>query len=153
MSLSLTRKTDYALVALAALAERWETDGDPLSAREIAERNHLPLPLLMNALKEMHRAGIIKSRRGVGGGYYLNRSPEAISLKDVVVGIEGLVSVTHCCTNHDLEGPGCRLIKHCPIAMPMQNFNQMLNEFLGGISLKSLLKYPSEKASRVGVQV
>lgn len=60
----MTRKTDYALVALATLAREHDGEGRALSARQLAEQHELPLPLLMNALKELHRAEVIASRRG-----------------------------------------------------------------------------------------
>src|SRR5580765_7307117 len=59
--LTLTRKTDYALIALAFLAER---GGRTASARQIAADRGLPVPILMNILKELHRCGILKSSRG-----------------------------------------------------------------------------------------
>ena len=66
--LSLTRKTDYALIALSHMAH------DPegcCSAREIATRYRVPLPLLMNILKLLTRRGFAKSARGPHGGYRL----------------------------------------------------------------------------------
>ena|SRR5205085_6153222 len=79
--LSLNRKTDYALVALADMADR------PLewaSAREIAERGNVPAALLMNVLKTLHGAGILRSSRGMRGGYQIAADLERLSLFDLV---------------------------------------------------------------------
>src|SRR4051812_31025109 len=87
--LSLSRKTDYALIALAYLAER---SGRVASAREIAASagsEPLPLALLMNILKTLHLHGIVNSTRGAKGGYRLGTDLDRTSLRT-------LVSVVNC---------------------------------------------------------
>ena len=79
--LCLSRKTEYALVALAHLAERL---GVVASAREIAEAHGLPLPLLMNLLKNLQAHGLLRSTRGVKGGYRVEADLGALSLYDLI---------------------------------------------------------------------
>ena len=148
MSFGLNRKTDYSLVALAALGQEKLAGEGPLSARQISARHDLPLPLLMNALKELHRAGVICSRRGVGGGYYLDREPEEITLKDVIEALEGPVCVTLCSDDHphDHAGNPCQLVCFCPISNPMKRFNGMLNDFLAKVTLQNLIASESVSA-------
>ena len=62
--LRLSKKADYALISLGYLAEHF---AHVVSAREIAERCRLPLPLLMNILKVLHQRGILRSTRGASG--------------------------------------------------------------------------------------
>ena len=143
MSFSLTRKTDYALVALAALAEGAE-DGKqrPMSAREIAERYHLPLPLLMNVLKDLHRAKLVCSRRGAGGGYILCRDPADVTMLQIIEANEGPVRVALCCDEDDTTREpcvACRVISRCPILTPMQQFDDMVRGFLSQVTLKDLM--------------
>ena len=78
--LRLSKKADYALISLAYLAER---QAQVVSAREIAARCALPLPLLMNILKVLHQRGILRSVRGTSGGYQLAGDLECISLLDL----------------------------------------------------------------------
>jgi len=149
MSFTLTRKTDYALVALAALAD--EATGDdpqPLSARQIAEAYDLPLSLLSNVLKDLHRGEVICSRRGAGGGYLLCREPRQISLLTVVEAIEGPVKMAVCCDEEPAadtqqatsdEDCTCRVAEKCPITTPMQRFNDMVHTFLQRITLDDLI--------------
>lgn len=142
MSFNLTRKTDYALVALAKLAkEKLTTDGKPLSARVLADQHHLPLPLLMNALKELHRAGVIDSRRGANGGYFLARDPEAISLREIIEALEGSIKVTLCSdeSQGETQNACCDLLQTCIISEPIRRINVLLNEFLQKISLKDIV--------------
>lgn len=86
--LSLTRKADYALVALVYLAHRQRHGAGPASARMVAETFDLPQPVLMNTLKTLARHGLVQSHRGVGGGYELGRDPTTVSLLEVVRSIE-----------------------------------------------------------------
>ena len=84
--LALTKKTDYALIALSELAKRSDV---VISARGIAERYGVPLALLTNILKGLNRAGIVKSERGAHGGYRLARPAESVNLHELIVVIEG----------------------------------------------------------------
>ena len=78
--LSFSRKTDYALIALAHLAGR----AGVASAREIAETYQLSVPLVMKILKLLQHKGIVKSTRGSSGGYRLGLDLHAVSLYDLI---------------------------------------------------------------------
>jgi Rrf2 family protein len=75
--LYVSKKTDYALVALAYLAER---AGSTASAREIAGTSEMPLALLMNILKTLQHYKVVESTRGVKGGYRLRADLNDVSL-------------------------------------------------------------------------
>jgi len=151
MSFTLTRKTDYALVALAALANEAETadEPQPLSARQIAEAYDLPMHLLSNVLKALHRGGVICSKRGAGGGYLLCRDARDIQLLQVVEAIEGPVKMAMCCDDDaaidsnsghaEDDDCSCRVAAKCPITTPMQRFNDMAHNFLERITLHDLI--------------
>jgi Rrf2 family protein len=135
-----TRKTDYALVALATLAVDRSDRDRPMSARQIAERNGLPLPLLMQVLKNLHRSGIVDSARGAGGGYYLASNPESISVVRVIEAIEGPVKVAACCDELDDElCTACKIQVQCPIVDAMQRLNEMIITFLENINIQQLI--------------
>jgi Rrf2 family protein len=78
--LRLSKKADYALISLGYLAEHPD---HVVSAREIAERCQLPLPLLMNILKVLHQRGILKSSRGASGGYRIAGDLSKLSLLEL----------------------------------------------------------------------
>ena len=92
--LSLTRKADYALVGLADLARRAP---EKASARQLAESSHVPLPMLMNILKELVAGGMVISTRGINGGYRLAKDPGEITLRELIQTIEGPINLTICC--------------------------------------------------------
>src|SRR5688500_17582662 len=78
--LRLSKKADYALISLGYLAEHPD---HVVSAREIAERCQLPLPLLMNILKVLHQRGILRSSRGASGGYRIASDLGKLSLLEL----------------------------------------------------------------------
>jgi len=78
----LTRKSKYGLKALLALAE--EPDGSPVLISDLADRQKLPRKFLEAILLELKRHGLLHSKKGKGGGYFLGRKPEEITVGQVI---------------------------------------------------------------------
>lgn len=138
--LCLSKKTEYALAALAYMAGRGERVS---SAREIAEAHGLPLALLMKILKCMQHHGLLHSTRGVRGGYRLVADLEATSLFD-------LVAMMEC---PDRPGAECGCMDHAadpmdrvklsrsePVSGPARALQSKLVDFLKDITLSDLLR-------------
>jgi Rrf2 family protein len=83
----VTSRTHYAIRALYDLA--FHRRGQAAQAREIAEREHIPLRYLEQILQDLRKAGIVEARRGPRGGYGLARPAEAVSLADVFRAVRG----------------------------------------------------------------
>ena len=81
-------KTDYAIRALVELAGQ-PADAAWVPAERIAQAQNIPTRFLLNILTDLRRAGMVKSQRGVDGGYKLVREPWAIPLADVIRVIDG----------------------------------------------------------------
>jgi Rrf2 family iron-sulfur cluster assembly transcriptional regulator len=88
----VSTRGDYACRALLSLALHPDERG-PTAVRDIAERTGLPQPYLEQILLALKGAGLVRSKRGVGGGYVLAREPEAITLGDIVSAVEGPIAV------------------------------------------------------------
>ncbi len=146
MMLSLTRKTDYALVALAYLTGRRAEGAEPVSAKQIASKFGLPLPLLMNILKELVRARVLSSTRGAHGGYALAAEPGRIKLLEIVTAMEGPVRLAQCTDGLPVVGQGCTLSEDCPIQGPIRSLHRRINRFLGEVTLKDLWEDRLEEA-------
>ena len=84
----VSTRGDYASRALLSLALHGGGEG-PTSVRDIAERTGLPQPYLEQILLALKGAGLVRSKRGVGGGYVLARAPEEITLSDIVSAVDG----------------------------------------------------------------
>ncbi len=131
----LTRRTDYALVALAGLARQ----ADAASAREMAQQLHLPLPILRNILKVLASGGLLLSSRGPSGGYRLARDPQDISLAEIVEVIEGPMQLVKCCPADPTESkPRCRLEDSCRIKNNIGRVHERLMEFLHDVTLDQI---------------
>ena len=102
-------RTEYGLRALMELAARWG-DG-PVPAREIAESQNIPLRFLEHQLTSLHKAGIVSSHRGAGGGSELARDPSGVRLSDVIEVLEGPIAAMFCLEPHDEDV--CPQSHHC----------------------------------------
>ena len=88
----VSTRGDYASRALLSLALH-SGEGGPTSVRDIAERTGLPQPYLEQILLALKGAGLVRSKRGVGGGYVLARTPEDITLGQIVSAVDGPIVV------------------------------------------------------------
>ncbi len=88
----VSTRGDYACRALLSLALHDDTTA-PTSVRDIAERTGLPQPYLEQILLALKGAGLVRSKRGVGGGYVLARSPEEIRLSEIVSAVDGPITL------------------------------------------------------------
>lgn len=133
--LSLNRKTDYALVALAHMAD---APGQWTSAREIAEGADIPIAVVMNVLKSLHQGGLLRSTRGVRGGYRIGADLEQVSLFDVARLIEKTDESAEanggeppCCGRYKIDQAG----RHGPV----HAFHHQLRQFLKSVKLSDLV--------------
>ncbi len=136
--LSLTRKADYALVGLVDLARRAP---EKASARQLAESCNVPLPMLMNILKELVTGGMVTSTRGMNGGYRLARDPGEISLRELIQAVEGTINLTICCAGATelKQDQQCDLSGSCPTEAPIRKINEIFRTFLDRVTLAHLL--------------
>jgi len=89
--LSLTTKSTYGIAAIMELAAHY---GQGLiQIRHIVSRNNIPRHYLEQLFNRLIKAGIIKSVRGVGGGYTLNKRPDELTLFEVIKALEGELSL------------------------------------------------------------
>ncbi len=86
--MKVSTRGDYASRALLSLALHDE-GGTPTSVRDVAERTGLPQPYLEQILLALKGAGLVRSKRGVGGGYVLARHPSMITLGQIVSAVDG----------------------------------------------------------------
>lgn len=130
----ITQEADYALRVILYLTRA--DYGAKVDASTIAESEGIPLRFLLKLLRKLIHPGIIKSFRGVNGGYALNRLPEEISLKDVIEAIDGPICVNRCLTNPEV----CNAKKNgnCDVHKALQGIQKNLFLDLGKINFKDL---------------
>ena len=130
--LRLSKKAEYALMAVKDLASRPESEA--ASAREIAERYGIPVELMAKVLQRLVRQDLLVSHHGTRGGYHLARSPERISVADIIEAIDGPVMVTSC-TSVDDE---CEQFATCNIRDPLWRIKDQIVQALTSYSLQAL---------------
>ena len=148
--LQLTKRTEYGLIALVHMADRDPGSGGPgrgsvVSVREIGERYPIPRRLLAEVLKDLARAGLVESQRGATGGYTLSRSPEHITLAQIVSALEGSMALTSC-EGHDAGHDMCGVEPVCPIRSPLSRIRIGIWNLMERTTLRSLLRSPAAVA-------
>ena len=93
--LKVSQKLEYAMRAMIELAQRRDEEG-LVPAREIAERQQIPLRFLEQQLGALSKAGLVESFRGAGGGCRLSRAPEQIRMAEIADAIEGQIYPMFC---------------------------------------------------------
>ena len=130
--LRLSKKADYALMAMKHLAQR--TDRGSSSAREIAEQYDIPIELLAKVLQRLVRRQLLESHQGTRGGYQLARPAAQISVADVIQAIDGPVTVT-ACSNDDRT---CEQFARCNVRDPLQRVRERILTALGECTIAEL---------------
>jgi len=135
--LKLTKKADYGLIAMRHLACQMKAGSGTASAKEIAERYRIPLPLLSKVLQTLVRNGLLVSEQGATGGYKLARDPHEITTLEVIRSIDGPIILTQCFTEHD-EPTECDQSELCPVREPLRKVHEGILRLLSGITISDL---------------
>ena len=129
--LRISRLTDYATVLLAALAsepQRVQT------AASLAEQTRIAAPTVSKLLKQLQRAGLVSSTRGLHGGYQLARPAAQISAAAILDALEGPVALTDCSVGHGQ----CEIEESCRVGRVWQRLNLAIRRALYDVSLAQL---------------
>lgn len=142
--LKLTKKTDYALIALCHLAAL--PMGEVANAKEIALIYQIPVELLAKVLQKLAKNALITSLSGPKGGYCLAKKASEITVGEVVRAIEGEVRITRC----DSDGLiPCVHLHRCTIRTPLQRIQESVIILLECMTLESMFhNVPAEIKSR-----
>ncbi|MHC1704711.1 MAG: Rrf2 family transcriptional regulator [Tenuifilaceae bacterium] len=110
----LSKKTRYALLALTRLAK--EYGKGPILISEISSSEKIPQRFLENILLELKKMGVLGSRLGKTGGYYLIKKPEEVSLDDIIRHFEGSLAMLYCISEKSYQPcEFCKKEENCKI--------------------------------------
>lgn len=130
--LRLSKKADYALMAMKHLAVR--QDAASCSAREISESYEIPLELLAKVLQQLAKSKLLVSVQGTRGGYRLGRPPATIPVADVIQAVDGPLTVTACAD----DDHNCDQYSKCSIRDPLWKIRGRILEALTTVSVADL---------------
>ena len=129
--LNITKTIEYALISIRHINNNG--DGKLYTSREIASIYNIPQELLAKILQKLCRNGYLIGKKGINGGYSLNKNLENINLIDFIESIEGPIGIVQC--SIDLN---CELLDICNIRSPMNQINNNIRKTLGKLSLYDL---------------
>lgn len=133
----LSKKTQYAIVALTRLARDYGKG--PIQIREIAEEERIPQSFLENILLELRKMGILGSRLGKSGGYYLLKRPAEVTLAEIVRHFEGTIALIYCVSEKAYKPcEFCRDETTCEIRKVFKEVRDTSFEILKRTTLESL---------------
>jgi len=134
----LSQKCKYALQALLVLAR--EPNDDLLLVSDIAERENLPKKFLEAILLELNRNGLVRSRRGRGGGYALAKPADLITFGQVVRIMDGPLAPLSCVSvNYYRKCDDCKDEETCSIRKVMRRVRDAIAHELDGTTLAGAL--------------
>ncbi len=117
-----------------------EADG-PVLLRELAGRQNLSSKYLEQLVGPLRKAGLVKSKRGVKGGFLLAKPPEQIRLLEIVEAVEGPLVLVHCV----LHPEGCPRYARCVTTEVWGEVTQNIRDVLRRITLADLMKRQKKK--------
>ena len=126
----LGKLTDYGTVLMTALAAepaRLQT------SQELATSTRLSAPTVAKLLKLLAKAGLVEALRGAHGGYRLARSPDRISVADIVSALEGPIALTECAVHR-----GCGIENHCGVRSNWRVINDAIRSALEAVTLAQM---------------
>jgi Rrf2 family protein len=138
--LKLTKKADYALMAMKDLAEHAHEGSR--SASDVAASYGIPPEVLAKILQRLAKAGLLHSQHGIRGGYTLARAAHTISAFEVIQAIDGPLFITSCVT---VRG-ACDQAERCTIREPLRKVNESIENVLKRIKIAHMKEEPEEIA-------
>jgi FeS assembly SUF system regulator len=131
----ITKQADYGIVLMTVFAD--DEDHRVFTARDLAARARLPLPMVSKTLKLLAGRGLLESQRGPGGGYALTRDPEDVSVAEIIAALEGPIALTEC---SDVESSSCDQEGVCPTQANWLKINRVVHDALSRLTLADMAR-------------
>ena len=139
--MKLTTKTRYGMRAITELAMRH--NNGPVSVSNIAKKEGISITYLGQLLNKLKKSGIVKSIRGLRGGYILSKDPKDVTVFDVVKVLEGDLSVVFCMSENAKKK--CDKTQNCMTKYVWHKLNDSIRDVLESITLEDLCRKFAKK--------
>jgi Rrf2 family protein len=130
----LSKRGEYGLRAMIDLAT-WDHGSTAVQIKDIAEREQIPPKFLEQILLTLKNAGLLHSKMGVGGGYYLAKAADQISLGNIVRILDGPLAPVRCVSQMAYEPCGCPDEDTCGLRLVMSDVRNAIADILDGTTL------------------
>ncbi len=132
----LSKRGEYGLRAMIDLAIlEPETHNGVVQIKEIAEREKIPAKFLEQILLTLKNAGLLHSKMGIGGGYYLARPADEITLGHIVRVLDGPLAPVRCVSQMAYEPCGCPDERTCGLRLAMLDVRNAISDILDKTTL------------------
>jgi Rrf2 family protein len=149
----LSKRGEYGLRAMIMLAEPAEKS-DALrmvQIKEISQREQISAKFLEQILLTLKNAGLLHSKMGIGGGYYLARTPKDITLGQIFRVLDGPVAPINCVSQMAYEPCGCPDEETCGLRLAMSDVRNSIADILDNTSLADVTKRQSIVRKKLGL--
>lgn len=136
--MKLSTRGEYALRALLVLAQEFRPDETVVRIQEISSKQNVPKRFLEQILHDLKSARIVDSKRGITGGYRLNRPPEKINLAEIIRHIEGALAPISCVSERFYERCTCPDEARCAIRSVMKEARDAIVKIMETVTLADL---------------
>jgi Rrf2 family protein len=150
----LSKRGEYGLRAMIALAEPAEKGNAPqmMQIKEIAAREQISAKFLEQILLALKNSGLLHSKMGIGGGYYLARSASEITLGQIFRVLDGPVAPVKCVSQMAYEPCGCPDEETCGLRLVMGDVRNAVADILDNTSLADVTKRQSSVRKKLGLK-
>jgi Rrf2 family protein len=131
--MKLSTRGRYGVKAMVDLAVNY--GDDPISIKSISDRQGISEYYLEQLFGPLRKAGIIKSIRGAQGGYILNRSPEQITVAEIIQVLEGPIEISDC-----IEGVACSNEDYCATRLLWEKIKNSIDSVLDSTTLNDIVE-------------
>lgn len=136
----LSKRGEYGLRAMINLANmQIHSPGTMVQIKDIAENEKIPAKYLEQILLTLKNAGLLNSRMGIGGGYYLARPPKDINLSQIVRVLDGPLAPIRCVSQMAYEPCGCPDERTCGLRMVMGDVRDAIANILENTTLADII--------------
>ena len=149
----LSKRGEYGLRAMIALAEPAKTGASPamLQIKEISQREQISSKFLEQILLTLKNAGLLHSKMGVGGGYYLARPASEITLGQIFRILDGPVAPIKCVSQMAYETCGCPEEETCGLRLVMSDVRNAIADILDNTSLADVTERQSTLRKQMNI--
>lgn len=136
--MKISKRGEYGLRAMIDLAD-WTSGSDVIQIKDIAARAKIPIKFLEQILLALKNAGLLQSRMGIGGGYYLARPPGEITLGQIVRTLDGPLAPVRCVSKMAYEPCGCPDEQTCGLRIVMLDVRNAIAGILDNTTLADVI--------------
>lgn len=143
----LSKKAKYGLIALLTLAR--EHGGGPKLIADLAEQERIPKKFLELILLQLKNAGILGSRKGKGGGYFLAKEPSEVTMGSAIRVLDGPLAPVPCVSESAYQKcVECDDERSCGIRLVMKDVRDSVADILDNTTLKEVLARSNDAARK-----